>query len=33
MCDHALVSFGKHGVEGISLRALAADLSCSRTTP
>lgn len=33
MCDHALASFGKHGVEGISLRALAADLSCSRTTP
>ena len=33
MCDHALVSFGKHGVEGISLRGLAADLSCSRTTP
>ncbi|MBL4631912.1 MAG: TetR/AcrR family transcriptional regulator [Paraglaciecola sp.] len=33
MCDHALVSFSKHGVEGISLRGLAADLSCSRTTP
>lgn len=33
MCDHALVSFAKHGVEGISLRGLAADLSCSRTTP
>ncbi len=33
MCDHALVSFGKHGVEGLSLRGLAADLSCSRTTP
>lgn len=33
MCDHALTSFGKHGVEGISLRGLAADLSCSRTTP
>lgn len=33
MCDHALVSFGKLGVEGISLRGLAADLSCSRTTP
>lgn len=33
MCDHALVSFGKYGVEGISLRGLAADLSCSRTTP
>ena len=33
MCDHALISFGKHGVEGISLRGLAADLSCSRTTP
>jgi AcrR family transcriptional regulator len=33
MCDHALVSFGKHVVEGISLRGLAADLSCSRTTP
>lgn len=33
MCDHALVSFSKHGVEGISLRGLAAELSCSRTTP
>lgn len=33
MCDHALASFAKHGVEGISLRSLAADLSCSRTTP
>lgn len=33
MCDHALLSFSKHGVEGISLRGLAADLSCSRTTP
>ena len=33
MCDHALASFGKHGVEGISLRQLAADLRCSRTTP
>ncbi|WP_299080568.1 WHG domain-containing protein [uncultured Paraglaciecola sp.] len=33
MCDHALVAFGKYGVEGISLRGLAADLSCSRTTP
>jgi AcrR family transcriptional regulator len=33
MCDLALASFSKHGVEGISLRALAADLSCSRTTP
>jgi AcrR family transcriptional regulator len=33
MCDHALLSFGKHGVEGISLRRLAADLNCSRTTP
>jgi AcrR family transcriptional regulator len=33
MCDQALVSFGKHGVEGISLRTLAADLCCSRTTP
>ena len=33
MCDHALMSFKKHGVEGISLRTLAADLCCSRTTP
>ena len=33
ICDHALRSFAKHGVEGISLRGLAADLSCSRTTP
>lgn len=33
MCDHALASFAKLGVEGISLRSLAADLSCSRTTP
>ena len=33
MCDQALASFGKQGVEGISLRRLAADLSCSRTTP
>lgn len=33
MCDHALASFAKHGVEGITLRGLAADLSCSRTTP
>lgn len=33
MCDHALVSFAKSGVEGISLRGLAADLRCSRTTP
>jgi AcrR family transcriptional regulator len=33
MCDLALAAFGKHGVEGISLRKLSADLSCSRTTP
>jgi AcrR family transcriptional regulator len=33
MCDHALLSFSKHGVDGITLRGLAADLSCSRTTP
>jgi AcrR family transcriptional regulator len=33
MCDVALVSFAKSGVEGISLRGLAADLRCSRTTP
>ena len=33
MCDLALEAFAKHGVEGISLRGLAADLSCSRTTP
>jgi AcrR family transcriptional regulator len=33
MCDQALTSFGQHGVEGVSLRGLAADLRCSRTTP
>jgi AcrR family transcriptional regulator len=33
MCDHALASFSKHGVDGISLRGMAAGLSCSRTTP
>ena len=33
MCDLALAAFGKHGVDGISLRQLAADLRCSRTTP
>ena len=33
MCDYALASFAQHGVEGISLRSLAANLSCSRTTP
>ena len=33
MCDHALALFAKSGVEGISLRGLAANLSCSRTTP
>lgn len=33
LCDLALVSFAKHGVDGISLRGMAAELGCSRTTP
>lgn len=33
LCDLALQSFAKHGVEGITLRGLAAAVGCSRTTP
>ena len=33
MCDRALEAFSAHGVEGISLRSLATELGCSRTTP
>ncbi len=33
LCDLALEAFAKHGVEGITLRGLAAEVGCSRTTP
>jgi AcrR family transcriptional regulator len=33
LCDLALQSFAKHGVNGITLRGLAAAVGCSRTTP
>ena len=33
LCDLALKAFAEHGVEGISLRGLAAAAGCSRTTP
>ena len=33
LCDLALHAFAKHGVEGITLRGLAAAVGCSRTTP
>lgn len=33
MCDLALEAFAKYGVEGITLRGLAAAAGCSRTTP
>ncbi len=33
LCDLALKAFAEHGLEGISLRALAAAAGCSRTTP
>ncbi len=33
LCDLALEAFSKHGVEGITLRGLAAAVGCSRTTP
>jgi AcrR family transcriptional regulator len=33
LCDLALKAFSEHGMEGISLRGLAAAAGCSRTTP
>jgi AcrR family transcriptional regulator len=33
LCDLALKAFAEQGVEGMSLRALAAAAGCSRTTP
>ncbi len=33
LCDLALKAFAEHGMEGISLRGLAAAAGCSRTTP
>jgi AcrR family transcriptional regulator len=33
LCDLALKAFAEHGLEGISLRGLAAAAGCSRTTP
>ena len=33
LCDLALKAFSEHGLEGISLRGLAAEAGCSRTTP
>ncbi len=33
LCDIALSTFAEHGVEGLSLRNLAAAAGCSRTTP
>jgi AcrR family transcriptional regulator len=33
LCDLALEAFAKQGVEGITLRGLAAAVGCSRTTP
>lgn len=33
LCDLALAAFAKHGVDGITLRGLAAAAGCSRTTP
>ena len=33
LCDLALEAFAKHGVDGITLRGLAASAGCSRTTP
>ncbi len=33
LCDLALKAFAEHGVEGMTLRGLAAAAGCSRTTP
>ena len=33
LCDLALESFSRYGVEGITLRGLASAVGCSRTTP
>jgi AcrR family transcriptional regulator len=33
LCDLALKAFAEHGMDGISLRGLAAAAGCSRTTP
>lgn len=33
LCDLALKAFAEQGIEGMSLRALAAAAGCSRTTP
>lgn len=33
LCDLALKAFAEQGIEGISLRGLAAEAGCSRTTP
>lgn len=33
LCDLALKAFAEHGVDGMSLRGLAAAAGCSRTTP
>jgi AcrR family transcriptional regulator len=33
LCDLALKAFSERGLEGISLRGLAAEAGCSRTTP
>jgi AcrR family transcriptional regulator len=33
LCELALKAFSEHGIEGISLRGLAAEAGCSRTTP
>ena len=33
LCELALKAFAERGIEGISLRGLAAEAGCSRTTP
>ena len=33
LCDLALKAFAEQGIEGMSLRGLAAAAGCSRTTP